>query len=155
MTITIPVPGRADLALHTLLLDVNGTLTRGGVLLDGVAPRLDSLRGVLEIRLLSADTFGNVADVAQRLGGLAVTHVSSGAEKAAVADNLGAENCAAAGNGVNDQEMLRTVALGIAVIGPEGAAPATVAAADIVTGSVLDALDLLTEPTAVAATLRA
>ena len=155
MTITVAVPGRADLALQTLLLDVNGTLTRGGELLHGVAPRIAALREVLEVRLLSADTFGTVDEVARQLGGVGVTHVASGSEKAAVAANLGAETCAAVGNGANDEEMLRTVALGIAVVGPEGAAPATLASADIVTGSVLDALDLLAEPTAVAATLRA
>ena len=118
-------------------------------------PRIAALREVLEVRLLSADTFGTVDEVARQLGGVGVTHVASGAEKAAVAANLGADSCAAVGNGANDEEMLRTVALGIAVVGPEGAAPATLASADIVTGSVVDALDLLAEPTAVAATLRA
>jgi soluble P-type ATPase len=154
MTITVPVPGRADLALQTLLLDVNGTLTRGGELLDGVGPRMATLREMLDIRLLSADTFGTVDDVARALGGVAVTRVSSGDEKAAVAGSLGAETCVAVGNGANDEAMLRAVALGVAVIGPEGAAPVALGAADIVVGSVLDALDLLTQPTAVAATLR-
>jgi soluble P-type ATPase len=50
--------------------------------------------------------------------------------------------------------MLGEAALGIAVVGPEGAASASLAAADVVCGSILVALDLLLEPRALAATLR-
>jgi len=45
--------------------------------------------------------------------------------------------------GANDEAMLRLAMLGIAVIGSEGAATSAVLAADIVCGSILDALDLL------------
>ena len=57
-------------------------------------------------------------------------------------------------NGTNDAEMLREAALGIAVIGPEGASGATVAAADLVCRSINDALGLLRDPRVLAATLR-
>jgi soluble P-type ATPase len=50
--------------------------------------------------------------------------------------------------------MLRAATLGIAVIGPEGAAGPTLVAADVVCRSVLDALDLLLDERALAATLR-
>jgi hypothetical protein len=53
-----------------------------------------------------------------------------------------------------DVLMIREAALGIAVIGPEGASGATVAAADLVCRSILEAFDLLAEPRALAATLR-
>jgi len=154
MPITLTVPGRADLVLHRLLMDVNGTLTRNGRLLDGVQPRVETLRAALDLRLLSADTFGTLDDVASALGGVEVTRVSSGADKAALAHDLGADTCVALGNGANDEQMLATVALGIGVLGPEGAAPQTLAAADVVTASAQDALDLLLEPRALAATLR-
>lgn len=154
MAITLTVPGRADLVLHRLLLDVNGTLTGNGRLLDGVQPRVERLRAALDLRLLSADTFGTLDHVASVLGGVAVTRVSTGADKAALVHDLGADTCVALGNGANDEQMLASVALGIGVLGPEGAAPQTLAAADVVTASVLDALDLLLEPRALAATLR-
>ena len=154
MTIRVSAPGGPDLHLEHLLLDVNGTLTDRGQLLAGVQPRIDELRLVLDIRLLSADTFGTLDDIAERLGGLPVTRVSSGQDKAALAIEIGAEACVAIGNGSNDELMLTTVALGIAVLGPEGASPRTLAAADIATGTIVDALGLLMEPKAMTATLR-
>ena len=154
MTITLTVPGRADVALRHLLMDVNGTLTSRGRLLDGVAKRVENLRTAVDVRLLSADTYGTLDEVAEALGGVRTSRVTSGAEKAALVNALGAEACVAVGNGANDEQMLRSVALGIGVLGPEGAAPQTLAAADVVTASILDALDLLLEPKAVAATLR-
>jgi soluble P-type ATPase len=40
MTLSVSIPGRGDLRLEHLLLDVNGTLTNRGVLLEGVEARL-------------------------------------------------------------------------------------------------------------------
>jgi hypothetical protein len=54
--------------------------------------------------------------------------VSTGADRHGYVEWLGAEKCAAVGNGRNDAEMLTASALGIAVIGPEGAHAAAVAA---------------------------
>lgn len=154
MSLAVSAPGRADLRLVYLLLDVNGTLTERGRLIDGVLSRIDELRSVLEIRLLSADTFGTLDNVARQLGGLPVDRIASGEDKAALAAKIGAQHCAAIGNGANDELMLRTVALGFAVLGREGASPRTLAAADIVTPSIIDALDLLREPRVLTATLR-
>jgi soluble P-type ATPase len=50
--------------------------------------------------------------------------------------------------------MLREAALGIAVIGPEGAAATAIAAADVVCRSIGEALELLLDDQALAATLR-
>ena len=44
MTLPVSIPGRPDLRLEHLLLDVNGTLTNRGVLLDVVKGRLERLR---------------------------------------------------------------------------------------------------------------
>jgi P-type E1-E2 ATPase len=74
--------------------------------------------------------------------------------KRRVIASLGGHRCAAIGNGANDVPMLSEAALGIAVIGVEGAAAATLAAADLVTRSITQALDLLLEPRALAASLR-
>ncbi len=155
MTLMVSVPGRDQLRLEHLLLDVNGTLTDRGRLLVGVQPRIRRLRSILDIRLLSADTFGTLEDVAEQLGRPAVERITIGEEKAAFARQLGADRCAAIGNGANDAPMLDTVALGIAVLGPEGTSPRSIAAADIVTPTVVEALDLLAEDRALAATLRA
>ncbi len=136
------------------MLDVNGTLTDRGVLLPGVRERIAAVREVLDVRLLTADTYGTLNEVRAALGGLAAQRVDDGGQKAAVATDLGAETCAAIGNGANDVSMLRTVALGIAVLGPEGASPQAMQAADVICPSILVALDLLADPRALAATLR-
>jgi soluble P-type ATPase len=153
MTVQIDIPGRAPLELDHLLLDLNGTLTNRGTLIGTVTTRLRELSVRLEIELLSADTFGTLPEVAAKLG-VAARRVESGAEKQARLAELGADRCAAVGNGLNDRGMLRDAALGIAVLGPEGAAAATLADADIVVASVADAIDLLLEPRTLAATLR-
>lgn len=153
MALIVQIPGRSVLRLEHLLLDVNGTLTDRGLLLPGVRERLDALRSVLHPQLLTADTYGTLDQVRASLG-LEARHVENGAEKAAVAQRLGAERCVAIGNGANDEPMLSAVALGIAILGPEGASPRTLMTADLVCPSVLTALDLLSEPRALAATLR-
>jgi len=106
------------------------------------------------VHLVSADTYGTLDAVARQLGASAET-IATGGDKAASVRDLGAESCAAIGNGANDVAMLEAASLGIAVVGPEGAAGAAIRAADVVCGSILDALDLLLDERALVATLRA
>jgi P-type E1-E2 ATPase len=153
VTIAVEIPGQGTLRLEHLVLDVNGTLTRGGELVEGVPERLARLEASLAVRLLSADTFGTLDEVSSLLGAPA-ERVSSGADKATVVERLGRERCAAVGNGANDAAMLAAAALGIAVVGPEGAAGAAVRAADVVCASIVDALDLLLDERLLVATLR-
>jgi soluble P-type ATPase len=150
---TIEIPGRSTLQIEHLLLDLNGTLTDSGALIDGVGDRLSRLERQLELHALSADTFGTLDKLASELH-LDAHRVSSGAEKLEFLDTLGAQRCAAIGNGTNDVSMLRAAALSIAVIGPEGASMAAVAAADVACRSILDALDLLLDDRVIVATLR-
>lgn len=149
----IAIPNSMLLELEHLVLDVNGTLTDRGELIEGVEEKLLELRPALEIHFVSADTFGSLTRVASILG-VEARVVHDGSEKAAFVRELGSRQCAAIGNGANDRDMLREAALGIAVIGPEGAAATTIAAADIVCGSTGDALELLLVDQALAATLR-
>jgi phosphoserine phosphatase len=67
---------------------------------------------------------------------------------------MGAENVVAIGNGVNDSLMLKKAALGIVVIGGEGAAQKTIKEADIVVKDIHDALGLLLNRLRLIATLR-
>jgi P-type E1-E2 ATPase len=153
VTLEVAAPGREAMALDFLLLDVNGTLTDRGTLIDGVGDRLHALRGRLEARLLSADTFGTLDAISRALR-VPAQLAPSAAEKVAILRTLGPGRCVAIGNGANDAEMLTTAAVGIAVIGPEGASGAVLAACDVACRSILDALDLLSEPRTLAATLR-
>ena len=153
MAVVVDIPGQDKLTLEFLLLDVNGTLSDRGILIEGVAERLAELRERIEPRLLSADTFGSLDEIAARLD-LDSQQASSADEKVRILRDLGARRCVAIGNGRNDAGMLAEAALGIAVVGPEGASAEAVAAADVVCRSILEALDLLAEPRALAATLR-
>jgi P-type E1-E2 ATPase len=150
---TITIPNSVVLELEHLVLDVNGTLTNRGELIDGVEAALRKLAETLDVHLVSTDTFGSLHEVASVLG-VAARVVGEGAEKAALVEELGSSRCVAVGNGANDRDMLREAALGIAVIGPEGAAATTIAAADVVCRSIGDAFELLLDDRALAATLR-
>lgn len=154
MTLSISVPGLAELALDHLLLDVNGTLTDRGELIEGLAPRIGELRQALDIRLVSADTFGTLHSIAERLQ-VHSLRAPTGEDKLRVLDELGRERCAVVGNGQNDVLVLEAAALGFAVLGPEGASAAALRAADVVCASAAQALDLLLDPQALSATLRA
>jgi soluble P-type ATPase len=153
MAIRVDIPGREALVLEHLVLDLNGTLTNRGDLIEGVAERLERLAAKLRVQLLSADTFGVLAGVSEELQAHSRT-VSTGDDKARCLWELGADRCAAVGNGANDAAMLDIAGLAIAVIGPEGAAEAALRAADVVCGSITDAFDLLLDERALVATLR-
>ena len=147
------VPGGQRLELDHLVLDLNGTLSERGSLIAGVEERLRRLSVDLDLHLVTADTRGTAARLAAELP-VSISPITRGSEKAAYVQRLGAGRTAAIGNGRNDEAMLRTAALGIAVVGPEGAATAALLAADVVTNSVVDALDLLLDPATLASTLR-
>jgi soluble P-type ATPase len=153
VTLSVSIPGLAELRLDHLLLDVNGTLTNRGALLDGVEARLGRLSDALDIRLVSADTFGTLDTIAARMSVSAV-RASSGEDKLRLLEELGRERCAVIGNGSNDALVLEAAAVGFAVIGPEGASAAALRAANVVCASAVDALDLLLDPKALSATLR-
>jgi len=75
-------------------------------------------------------------------------------QKADYVRALGAPNVAAIGNGANDVDMLKAAALGIAVVGHEGTAYEALAAADVVTHNIFDAIELLLHSKRLIATLR-
>lgn len=143
----------SPITVANVVLDFTGTLSLDGALLPGVAERLRALAKHVRIIVMTADTFGT-ARIA--LAGLpvTVTIVTTGQDKAALVDQLGASSVVAIGNGVNDIAMVERAALGIAVIGPEGASGELLRAADVVVCDILDALDLLANPLRLKATLR-
>jgi soluble P-type ATPase len=150
---TFQIPGAEPLTIDHLVLDLNGTLSDRGELIAGATERLRRLSADMEIHLVTADTRGSAARQTKALP-VTVATITRGSEKADLVRGLGPERTAAIGNGRNDEAMLRTAGLGIAVIGPEGAAAAAVRAADVVTVSIADALDLLLDPATLASTLR-
>ena len=66
--IHIEIPGKASLEIQYLVCDINGTLAVDGVLIDGISDSISKLRSQVEIHLLTADTFGKGAEIANSLG---------------------------------------------------------------------------------------
>jgi len=154
--IEITVPGYKTIRLEHLVLDFNGTLACDGLMIAGVKSALNALAEHLEIHVLTADTFGKaaaqLAGVNCKLSILPLEHQDLG--KLDYVKKLGCDKTCCMGNGRNDRLMLKESALGVAVILEEGAAVETLAAADVICTSILSALDLLTHPLRLVATLR-
>jgi soluble P-type ATPase len=154
--ISIDIPGFGGLELRHLVLDYNGTIAFDGRLLEGVGGQLRKLAEQLEIHVLTADTFGSVANNLEELP--CIVHVlprdRQDVAKLRYIEKLGAVTTVSVGNGRNDAKMLQGSALGIAVLQQEGAASVTLVSADLVIASITDALDLLLHPRRLIATLR-
>jgi P-type E1-E2 ATPase len=150
------VPGLGDYNLQHLVMDVNGTLAIDGQLMPGVAEKLSSLREHLTIHLLTADTHGRQSIIDRQLD-LTATRITPGSESLQKADyvrRLGSERVAAMGQGANDAEMLAGARLGICVMSLEGVAKETLLACDLITPTILSALELLEKPMRIVASLR-
>jgi len=149
----IVIPGKDTIRLKHVVLDFTGTLAFHGEPYPSIRERLWNLTTKLHVIVATADTFGTAR---QSLAGLPleVRVIRTGADKACIVEEIGPESVVAIGNGCNDVAMMEVAALGIAVIGPEGAAGDLLRVADIVVNSIDDALDLLENPRRIAATLR-
>ena len=149
----VELPGREPITMAELVLDFTGTLSKDGQLLPGVADRLTELANRIRITVMTADTFGRAREALADLP-VEMRLIETGADKAKLIDELGPGSLVAIGNGRNDLAMVKAAAIGIAVIGPEGAAGELAAAADVVTNHIHDALDLVANPLRLKATLR-
>jgi soluble P-type ATPase len=154
--IEIDIPGYKILQLKHLVLDYNGTLSCDGKLISGVGRELRSLAEKMQIHVLTADTFGKarsgLKDIPCELSVLPVANQDFG--KLEYVKDIGAVSAVCIGNGRNDNLMLKEAALGIAVVLEEGAAVKTILSADVVCTSIISALELLSNPLRLVATLR-
>ncbi len=155
--VELDIPEFGKVELKFLVMDYNGTLAVDGQLLPGVANRVRELAVMLQLFVVTADTFGTVQEQLKDLPvEVVVLQGSDGQSKAkeAFIRNLGAAQTAAIGNGRNDRLMLARARVGIAVVLREGASTATLASADIVSTEIEDALDMFLHPLRLKATLR-
>lgn len=154
--ISLEIPDFGKLTLNHMVLDYNGTIAVDGKLLGGVAERLRILADLIEIHVLTADTFGTVAASLQDIP--CTVHVLSKKEqekgKLRYVEKLGPEKTVSIGNGRNDRLMLKISAIGLVVVQDEGAAVEAVLGADVVLPNISTALDLLVNPLRLVATLR-
>ncbi len=153
MKITIPNTG--ELELQTVILDLNGTLTIRGILIEGVQERLEKLKQKgFSLFLFSGDTRGTAKSLADTLG-LQYVYASTGEEKRRASLELNPATCVAIGNGFIDVPLFREVGLSIATLQAEGVHREALKEADITVPSIVDALDVLLDEQTLISTLRA
>ena len=153
--LTVEIPGRAPLTLNHLVLDYNGTIAEDGIVIEGIAERLEELKNLLSICVITADTHGTAAKRCEGLPLEVLTYptVEVGTIKAEQVKALsGGVVCI--GNGYNDILMSDAADLSIAVIGKEGCCGALLQHADVVVTDILDALVMLLKSGRLRATLR-
>lgn len=153
--VNLSVPGYGELNIEHVVMDYNGTLAVDGLLLPGVKAALLALSRHLTLHVLTADTFGKANGLLGVPCTLSILPASDQqAAKLGYVQSLGPEKTVSIGNGRNDQRMLKASRLGIAVVLGEGASMEAVTNADIVCTSIVTALELMTHPLRLTATLR-
>lgn len=139
-----------------LVLDLNGTLSLDGAIIEGVPERIGLLRSLVDIIIVTADTRGKAKELGQSLQ-VKIHKVDTGderAQKCTLVQQLGSETVVSIGNGSNDASMLKESILGICVFGPEGASSEAMANCDLVVTDINAALDLFIKQDRLIATLR-
>lgn len=154
--IEINISGFGVVKLKHLVSDYTGTLSVNGKLLPGVKEKLNKISELLDIHVLTTDTFGMARS--ELKGVRCKTHILKGdyhdLQKEEYVQNLGAKSVVAIGNGNNDRKMLRVARLGIAVTEGEGCSIDALMAADIHVASIKAGFELLLNPKRCKATLR-
>jgi soluble P-type ATPase len=146
--------------IHRIVSDFTGTLSCGGKLTPGAAERVRKLRELVDIDVVSSDSFGTARDELATIP--LEPHILETSEhdeeKRLYVSARQPQLIAAFGNGRNDALMLRTVrdagGLAIAVDNGEGCAVEALQSAHIFITGITNALDLLLDSTRCKATLR-
>jgi len=154
--IEIDIPGKGVYRFEHLVLDLNGTISLDGAVIEGVSERLELLRRQVDIVIVTADTQGKAQALGEDLRvEIHILHPGDEQEqKLRLVRQLGSEVTVSIGNGSNDAAMLKESGLGICMLGPEGASSETMANSDLVISDINAALDLLLKPGWLIATLR-
>ncbi len=152
----IEIPGHGLLEIKDVILDFNGTIAIDGKLIEGVKDHINRLAAEVNFHVITADTYGTVQ---QELSGVNCTlinlsHTDQFKDKLDYLHHLGKSTTLCAGNGKNDQILLKESALGIALIQDEGVCVSTLMAADIACKSIMDVFSYFDKPNRLKATLR-
>lgn len=160
--LVVEIPGFGPVRIKTVLTDFTGTLSFVGVLRPGVVDRLRRLNRIVDVEVLTSDSFGTARDELAKvpLVPKILSHAADGValEKRVIAEGHDLASVAAFGNGRNDRLMLQAVreggGLAIAVDNGEGCAVEAMLSANVFVVGSENALDLLLHPIRLKATLR-
>ncbi|MCG9660675.1 HAD family hydrolase [Vibrio mediterranei] len=146
MSIEIPIPNWPK-TIKTVYFGFDGTLAEDGKLIGGVENKLRELASLVDIYVLTADTFGTAKDVLSSLPVNVVTldHCNTQRQKSESMFTPSSSSVAI-GRGLNDVLMLEKVTLGIVVQTAEGVHPKALMRAELISNSIHEAIDLLLNP---------
>ncbi|MCD6356888.1 MAG: hypothetical protein J7L66_06330 [Anaerolineaceae bacterium] len=152
----LTLPGKPELKIENLVLDYNGTLAVDGIPIPGIIEKIVALSRSLKIYILTSDTHGTVRLHLKNVpASIHILHSADHSlEKETFIKEIGHAVTIAVGNGSNDALMLKNARIGIAVLQTEGAAVKTLINSDLVFTSIFDALDALSHPKRLLASLR-
>jgi P-type E1-E2 ATPase len=152
----IKVPGKGKYFIKSLILDLNGTIALDGEIVSGVKEKLAELSQNVDIFVVTADTNKNAETLLKDLP-VTLYKIDEEAENKQKLDLVrekGKDYTVSMGNGCNDVSMLRESAIGICIVGDEGASAEAITSSDLVVSSIINALDLLLKPNRLRASLR-
>lgn len=154
--ISVNIPGFADLTINEVIFDYNGTLAIDGHLISGVASELIELAKKVTIHVVTGDSLGTAKNELQGIpcNVVIVPPIEQGLAKKNYLQKLNAKETISIGNGRNDQQVMKDSAVGILILGEEGAAVEALKAADIIVANIFDAINLLQHPNRLLSTLR-
>ena len=148
------IPGMGELEINTIILDLNGTLSVGGKIVDGVHDRIENIKRLgIKFMLFTGNTRNDADEIAHDLD-IDWKQASNAIEKRNLARSMNPDTCASIGNGRIDLELMEVVKLGIAVLQAEGVHTRTLLACDLVVPTINDALDLFIDQDRLIASLR-
>ncbi len=152
----INIPDFRQLEIKHIICDFNGTIANNGKLIKGVKDRINKLSEIVQVHVITADTFGSVKTELEGVNcKLAIISATNQAdEKLNYLKSCGKDNSVCIGNGKNDKLMLSEASIGIALLQDEGAFTGTVFSSDILSKNINDALDLFLIPKRIIATMR-
>lgn len=154
--IRVDIPGRESLQLRHLVFDFNGTIAVDGRIVEHIKKQLVELSKVIDIYVITADTYGLAQEECKKLDLQVITVPTgcAGIHKRELVKKLGSKLTAVIGNGFNDIDMFKEAKLSVAVIEGEGACSKLIINSDIVTRSIDDALNLFLKSNHIKANLR-
>ncbi len=154
----INIPNYGIITIKNLLFDINGTLQFQGKISPDLIIKFEDLKKIYKIYLISADTRGNLNEIAETLDVDYIKIKPQGITEAEAKNNelirLGKNVTVAVGNGNNDALMLKNAVIGIIIIGNEGASIKSIMNSDVALPSPLSALNFLLDEKIMIATLR-
>ncbi|ABR47667.1 HAD family hydrolase [Alkaliphilus metalliredigens QYMF] len=154
--ISVDIPGHGKIEIKNLVLDYNGTLAKDGILIPGVPELIEDLSHLVDLYVITADTFGSVEF---EMKGLPITIIGIETKdereaKLGLIQKLSSRVTASIGNGNNDAWMLEESRIGICIIGEEGCSMKAMNSANIIISDIKNALELFIYPNRLKATLR-